>query len=664
MASWISLVVLSVFTVSTLSLPGPDGAYNIPQVGTGRRSQYFVLHRDGTYKYGHDTGEGAFESAKSTRVGQQDGRFGYVDPDGNSVNLQYTAGEAGFVPSGSHLPQPHPDFHKAHAAARARPPFVDPLANPNADASYGFQFAGEGQTRSEQSDATGNVRGSYSYTDDDGITRTYSYTAGRGTGFVVEGNDLPLSPPTPESSPSTPAATRQSSSGARFPSSSRPTGSLGSPSSFSSSSSPGYRPPAAGSAPSSSSVVAVKSASGTFSSSQSGASSSQSSANDDGSYSFSFNAADHSRSESADADLNVQGQFSFVADDGVRRRVDYQAGANRGFTASGDHLPTAPTSNTPASSQSSGFHGSSRPSTYRAPSASPQGSASTAFSSQRPSSLAAPQTYSSGARPSSSSSRPPFEEANTRSELRPDGSYAFAYETSTHSRKEAGDTNNNVDGDFAFVADDGQRRQIQYQAGSDTGFIAEGSHIPVGPIVPGAPSGQPTGRITPVKEVPFIDPLANSNADASYNFAFDSEQYSRSETADADGNVRGTYTVVDDDGTRRTVRFRAGEGIGFEPQEVSSSRGPPPSRKSLSSSSPSHRGTVGSPFSPAGAFAASPSSQVGTFSSSSPSGSTRPSSPSQYSAPSSQRHSPENFKLTQYDASKNPNKFGYVLTFN
>ncbi|XP_066970010.1 secreted protein C-like [Macrobrachium rosenbergii] len=511
MASWLRLAVLSAVAVSTLSLPEPDGAYNIPQVGTGRRSQYFVRHRDGTYKYGHDTGEGAFESAKSTRGGQQDGRFGYVDPDGNPVNLQYTAGEGGFVPSGSHLPQPHPDFHAAHAAARARPPFVDPLANPNADASYGFQFAGEGQTRSEQSDATGNVRGSYSYTDDDGITRTYSYTAGRGTGFVVEGNDLPLSPKTPQSSPSTPAATRQSSSGA---------------------------------------------------------SSSQSSASNDGSYSFSFDAGDHSRSESADANLNVQGQFSFVADDGVRRRVDYQAGANRGFTASGDHLPSPPSSNTPVTT---GFHGSSGSSTYQAPSPSLHGSASTIFSSQLPSPSAASQTYSS-------SSHPRFEQANTRSELRSDGSYAFAYETSSHSRKEAGDTNNNVDGDFAFVADDGQRRKIQYQAGSDTGFIAEGSHIPKGPIVPGAPSGQPTGRITPVREVPFIDPLANSNADASYNFAFDSEQYSRSETADADGNVRGTYTVVDDDGTRRTIRFRAGEGIGFEADEVSSLKGPAPSR--------------------------------------------------------------------------------------
>ncbi|MPC07594.1 hypothetical protein E2C01_000158 [Portunus trituberculatus] len=51
MAQWISLALLSALAVSALSLPQPDdGAYNIPRVGTGRRSQYYVLHSDGTFK--------------------------------------------------------------------------------------------------------------------------------------------------------------------------------------------------------------------------------------------------------------------------------------------------------------------------------------------------------------------------------------------------------------------------------------------------------------------------------------------------------------------------------------------------------------------------------------------------------------------------------------
>ncbi|XP_069170268.1 sialidase-like isoform X2 [Procambarus clarkii] len=648
MVAWTSLALLSALAVSALSSPD-ESAYKIPQVGTGRRSQYSVLHKDGTYKYGYDTGEGAFESARSSAVGQVEGNFGYRDPEGNNINLQYEAGEGGFQPRGAHLPAPHPDFALAHAQARARPPFVDPLADSNADASYGFDFAGDGQARTEQSDSDGNVRGSYTYTDDQGRTRTYTYTAGKGTGFVVEGDDLPQAPADPSL---TPAATRLSSSAARFPSSTlgaaRPSSTLGAarPSSTgpsqTSATSPSFR--ASTSRPTSGSPT------GPVSFLRSGAGS-------DASYSFSYDAGDHSRSESADANLNVDGQFSFVADDGVRRRVVYEAGSGTGFVASGDHLPKSPESHFGSQTASAAVRG--RPTTYRSPTASgtPGSPASTAGSRspapRRPAFTTTQTQYSS---PSTRAQTGPFEPANTRSQLSPDGSYSFAYETSSHSRAESGDRDNNVVGDFDFVADDGQRRAIKYEAGSATGFIAEGAHIPVGPEVPGAPSGQPTGRIVPVREVPFIDPLADSKSDASYNFAFDSEQYSRSESADADGNVQGTYTVVDDDGTRRTHRFRAGEGIGFETEEVSSSRGPPPSRTPSSATfrtpaSPGqatpYTGQTGATFTPAltrAASAASPSS----FSPSSP----------------STRLDGSNFKLRQYDASENRGKYGYVLTFD
>nr|XP_027211112.1 uncharacterized protein LOC113804432 [Penaeus vannamei] len=204
---------------------------------------------------------------------------------------------------------------------------------------------------------------------------------------------------------------------------------------------------------------------------------------------------DHSRAESADGNLNVQGHFSFVADDGVTRNVNYEAGANRGFQASGDHLPTAPQP-----------HSASRPAATSFASHTPSlksGPAASTFS--RPSS----HSYSdsgSASSPSRIATGRPFGEANTRTQTRPDGSYSFSYQTPTHSRAESGDADNNVDGNFAFVADDGQSRAISYEAGSDTGFIAEGAHIPVGPEVPGAPSGQPTGRIVPVRQTPFVDP--------------------------------------------------------------------------------------------------------------------------------------------------------------
>ena len=60
-----------------------------------------------------------------------------------------------------------------------------------------------------------------------------------------------------------------------------------------------------------------------------------------------------------------------------------------------------------------------------------------------------------------------------------DGSYQFSYATSDSSRHESADAVNNVKGNFEFVADDAQRRRVDYQAGAATGFIASGAHLPV-----------------------------------------------------------------------------------------------------------------------------------------------------------------------------------------
>ncbi|XP_050722707.1 putative per-hexamer repeat protein 5 [Eriocheir sinensis] len=510
MASWTSLALLSALAVSALSSPRPDDKeYKIPQVGTGRRSQYYVLHNDGTFKYGYDTGEGAYEVAKQKTPRVQHGKFGYRDQDGNDVRLEYQAGEGGFQPSGTHIPSASPEFYAAHAEAQARPPFRDPLADSNTDASYGFRFAEDGLSRTEQSDADGNVRGSYAYTDEEGKTRSYTYTAGRGVGFVIEGSDLPQAPLAPGD---TPASTRLSSGAG---------------------------------------AAAAAAAAASFRGST-------------------------SQTSQAPSATSFGGSTSFGALRTGFRQPTVQSGAHggsafRSATAVGSYgsrrTPVTQTSTHGAST----FHSSTASgagATYRAPT-----------SSQRQSTTFGATKYTG-------------ELANTRTSLGSDGSRSFAYETSSHSRSEAEDSDDNVVGNFDFVApDDGQRRAVRYEASRDTGFIAEGAHIPVGPAVPGAPSGQPTGRIVPVQEVPFVDPLADSGTDASYGFAFDSEQYSRSETADADGNVQGTYTVVDDDGTRRTYRFRAGKGIGFETEEVSTSRGPRPSRPSTTAGSSSFTST-------------------------------------------------------------------------
>ncbi|XP_042894359.1 uncharacterized protein LOC122268144 [Penaeus japonicus] len=486
-----TVLALSALLVVVVGSPFPDeSAYKIPRVGTGRRSQYYVRHSDGTYKYGHDTGEGAFEDARSSVVGEQSGAFGYVNPEGQTVNLQYKAGESGFVPKGSHLPATHPDFDTAHALARNRRPFHDPLANPNNDPSYGFTFQGDEHARSELTDASGRVRGSYSYIDENGQTRSYTYTAGSGIGFVIEGDGLPQDPLNP--SP-TPAATKLSSG-----------------------------------------------------------------------------------------------------------RLNFPAVVNQHLSRSGPIRV---------------------------------------------------QTYT--ASPSVPSPRRPVEQSNVKTSLALDGRQSFDFKTSTHSRGETADANNNVVGSFAFTADDdGQRRAVQYKAGAGTGFVVEGDHLPRGPAVPGAPLGVPSGNIVPVRETPFVDPLANSNADASYTFSYQEAGQSRSEVSDEDGTVRGSYTYTDDEGRVRTLTYTAGKGIGFVVEGDGVPEAETTSSGVLSYSSPSVYSTS-SVISPS----ASSASSVSSASSISSPSSSSPGSRFKYS-------SGRDYQVHQYDANENPDKVGYVLTFN
>ena len=58
----------------------------------------------------------------------------------------------------------------------------------------------------------------------------------------------------------------------------------------------------------------------------------------------------------------------------------------------------------------------------------------------------------------------------------------------------------------------------------------------------------------------------DENADRSYKFSFDYEDFSRDEEADAQGNVVGQYTYKDQDGIQRSLSYRAGANIGFVPE--------------------------------------------------------------------------------------------------
>ena len=497
---------------SVLGLPQPDGNYKIPQVGNNRRSQYYVLHEDGSHKYGYDTGDNAFESLKTDSDGEVKGKFGYTDSDGQDFRVQYTSGSGGFVAQGDHIPKVHPDVAAAFAAARAAGPFVDPLAGVDADRSFNFGFDGEEYSRNEVSNSDGTVTGSYSYIDEFGNTKTYTYRAGKGIGFEIIGDDIPKPV---EPLPSHTAIAQFRATGA--------------------------------------------------SSANRGASSS-------------FSAVNRGATSSFSAGNRAAGS-SFSA--GNRAAPSSVSAGSRSTSVPWEHkLSTTRESlgSASISGHQQSFNNPSSTHTNRAAS----------FSSTHQSSGVQSQRAPSRIRTGTTGAAGQFEAANTRLSISPQGSYSLAYETSSHSRQETGDDDNSVRGRFTFTADDDDEdRTVTYEAGAATGFIAEGAHLPIGPSVPGASSGQVTGRLEPVEEIEFNDPLADDDSDSSYNFNFDSDLYSRSETADEDGNIVGTYSVLGEDNILRTYRFRAGKGIGYEVEEISAV----PSRARVSTSTTSQSGS-------------------------------------------------------------------------
>lgn len=72
----------------------------LPQIPTHRRSQYLVLHENGEYKYGYDTGDGSAAEQSGDASNQVEGRYLYDGPSGQKFDVKYTAGVQGFVPEG------------------------------------------------------------------------------------------------------------------------------------------------------------------------------------------------------------------------------------------------------------------------------------------------------------------------------------------------------------------------------------------------------------------------------------------------------------------------------------------------------------------------------------------------------------------------------------
>ncbi|XP_034249967.1 endocuticle structural glycoprotein SgAbd-2-like [Thrips palmi] len=76
------------------------------------------------------------------------------------------------------------------------------------------------------------------------------------------------------------------------------------------------------------------------------------------------------------------------------------------------------------------------------------------------------------------------------SDISPDGSFSFSYETSNSIRADArgqqvGPESLSVQGQYSYTADDGTPIQLQYLA-DENGFQPQGAHLPTPPPIPDA----------------------------------------------------------------------------------------------------------------------------------------------------------------------------------
>ncbi|CAO1358918.1 unnamed protein product [Diamesa serratosioi] len=566
-----SKVLILCFVALTSGVIGDEHWKSIPEIPTNRRTQFYVLHDDGSYKYGYDTGkDGSYAKQKSSAANQVEGYYGYPNVDGNIVNIKYTAGVQGFVPENTQSASGHAKVWSASSQSQYQAPAVIKQStyqdsNDNSDASYSLSYNAGDHSRTENSDASGNVKGSYSYTNEAG-NHDLTYVAGPETGFVVTGGSL--SAPIGGS-----------------------TKSYGSSSSHASGSS--WQQKQGGNSQSSS-----------WDSSSNGPAT-------DGSYSFSYNAGDSSRKESGDAAGNVQGQYAYTNEAG-NHDLTYVAGADTGFLVTGGSLAEPngfPIGGSTKSSGSSSSHASgttdgSYSFSYNAGDSSRKESGNAAGNVQGQyaytneagnhdltyvagpetgfvvtgGSLSAPNglpiggsTKSSGSSSShaSGSSWQQKQGGNSQSSSwdsssngpATDGSYSFSYNAGDSSRKESGDAAGNVQGQYAYTNEAGNH-DLTYVAGADTGFLVTGGSL-------AEPNGLPIVKTVSIQQTNNQDSWNNqldtgaANEDGSYSFSYNTGDHSRSESADAAGNVKGQYAYTDDAGNH-DLSYIAGDQTGFQ----------------------------------------------------------------------------------------------------
>ena len=590
------------------------GWESLPEIPTNRRTQFYLRHDDGAYKYGYDSGDGIAAKQVSTADNQVEGFYSFPDQTGKIVNVQYTAGVQGFVPKtsgdasqsnlqlgsqGSHFNQAssqqttsnHNGWQSQNkqnvALTHSVPhvtnkPYDESESNFNADASYKISYNTGEHARDETSDAAGNVQGKYSYIDEAG-QHDLSYIAGPNIGFKVVGGSLAVPNGQPQGSAL--KSSFNQASGQQHKASSWNSQGTKTQKSWNTPKAPVVQPASDGSFSYSYNTVDHSRIGGSTAqkSWQSQTVHTQPQPSTDGSYSFSYDTGDHSRQESSDASGRVKGQYSYTNEAG-QHDLTYLAGGDSGFVVTGGSLSEpngliGKTLNEKPQQQSwsqTPIHVGSR-----------SGSKSQETQKSWQSQGGQQAWQAQGGQQSWKSQGVAQSLNNQVGEPSSDGSYSFSFDTGDQSRTESADASGRVQGKYSYSDEAGQH-DLTYVAGGDSGFQVTGGSLSVlndignkaaapqvqhrsswtqTPTQVGSSAGsksqqyggQQAWQAQGSHDSPAVQTVHTEN-DGSFSYSYSTDDHSRQESSDRSGQVQGGYKA-NTGGVKQRFQFEAGPGF-------------------------------------------------------------------------------------------------------
>ncbi|XP_055844431.1 pupal cuticle protein Edg-78E-like [Episyrphus balteatus] len=127
----ITFVTLLSVSCAAPPAPSPSAAAAAPSSDATAEVKNYTdqIHPDGSFGYQFETSNGINIQESGTANGTVQGAVQYQSPDGEQIQLTYTADENGYQPSGSHLPTSPPvpeQIQKALEYIQAHPPPEEP----------------------------------------------------------------------------------------------------------------------------------------------------------------------------------------------------------------------------------------------------------------------------------------------------------------------------------------------------------------------------------------------------------------------------------------------------------------------------------------------------------------------------------------------------------